>query len=214
MTEERKALVERAKAERRRFRRVSVDLDGKLFVPGDGREAPCKVLDLSPGGAQIRSDFVLPADTQLVLYVDGFGRLEGHVARPVEGAPPAEGCFGVKFNCSPLKRERIAEQLMLVMNKGVVEESALRRHERSSTGGMASFTRANGEVVACEVLDLSLSGVSLKTDNRAPIGETVLIGQMSGRVVRHHEKGVAIEFIRPSAERAPAEQRPRIALSS
>lgn len=214
MTEERKALVERAKAERRRFRRVSVDLEGKLFIPGDGREAPCKVLDLSPGGAQIRSDFTLPAETQLVLYVDGFGRLEGQVARPVEGAPTVEGCFGVKLNCSPLKRERIAEQLMLLMNKGVVEESSLRRHERTATTGMTSFTRSNGEVVACEVLDLSLSGVALKTQNRPPIGETVLIGQMSGRIVRYHETGVAIEFDRPSAERAPAEQRARFMASN
>lgn len=212
MTEERKALVERARAERRRYRRVSVDLQGKLFVPGEGRETVCKVLDLSPGGAQIQCDFVPAADTQLILYVDGFGRLEGSVARPAEGAPTTEGCFGVKLNCSPLKRERITEQLMLIMNKGVVDESALRRHERTATTGMTSFTRANGDVVACEVLDLSLSGVALKTQNRPPIGETVLIGQMSGRVVRYHESGVAIEFIRPTAERA--EQRPRIAASN
>ena len=211
MTEERKALVERAKAERRRYQRVSVDLEGKLFVPADGREAACKVLDLSPGGAHIQSDFMLPADTQLVLYGAGFGRLEGHVARPAEDAPASEGSFGVKFNCSALKRERIAEQLMLLMNKGVVEESVLRRHERASTGGMASFTRSNGEVVACEVLDLSLSGVSLKTMNKPPVGETVLIGQMAGRIVRHHEQGIGIEFVRPSADRAPAEQRSRLA---
>ncbi len=211
MTEDRKALVERAQAERRRFRRVSVDLQGKLFDPAQGREAACKVIDLSPGGAQVQSDSIPPPDTQLVLYVDGFGRFEGTVTRPAEDAPAPRTSFGVQFNCSALKRERIAEQLMLVMNKGMVEDKIIRRHDREPSGGMTSFTRPGGEVVACAVLDLSLSGVSLKTDSRPPIGETVLIGQMSGRVVRHHEQGVAIEFVR--SELAPAEQRPRVAVS-
>jgi len=208
MTEERKALVEQAKADRRRYRRVSVDLPGKLFVPADGREAACKVLDLSPGGAQIESEFEPEVETQIVLYVDGFGRFEGQVARAVGGG------FGIRFNCSALKRERIAEQLMLLMNSGIADVTALRRHERAPTPGTATFTRSSGEVVACEVLDLSLSGVSLKTDLRPPLGETVLIGQMAGRIVRHHENGIAIEFIRAAIERAPAEQRSRIAASN
>jgi len=45
------------------------------------------------------------------------------------------------------------------------------------------------------VLDLSVSGVSLKTNMRPPIGEFVLIGQMAGRVARHHEQGIGIEFV-------------------
>jgi hypothetical protein len=37
--------------------------------------------------------------------------------------------------------------------------------------------------------------VSLKTDVRPPIGEFVLIGQMAGRVARHHDQGIGIEFV-------------------
>jgi hypothetical protein len=48
--------------------------------------------------------------------------------------------------------------------------------------------------VACEVVDLSLSGLSLKTTVKPPIGEVITIGQVSGRVVRHHESGIAVEF--------------------
>jgi hypothetical protein len=207
MTEERKALVDRSKADRRRYHRVSVDLPGKLFNPANSREAACKVLDLSPGGAQVESDFEPELDSPIILYVDGFGRFEGQVTRPTGRG------FGVKFNCSALKRERIAEQLMLMMNRGMIDETVLRRHERAPKPGLATFTRSSGEVVACEVLDLSLSGVSLKTHHRPPIGETVLIGQMAGRIARHHENGIGVEFIRQSYERAPAEQRPRLAAS-
>jgi PilZ domain-containing protein len=194
MTNERERVVAEAKAERRKHRRVRVDLQGKLFVPADEREGNCRVVDLSPGGAQVVSDYVPAAESPIVLYIDGFGRLEGIVTRP------AAGNFGVRFVCSAMKRERIAEQLTLYMNKGTVDESVLRRHDREPTKGLAKFTRANGDVVACEVLDLSLSGVSLKTEIRPPMGEIVLIGQMAGRIVRHHETGIAIEFVGAPAQ--------------
>jgi hypothetical protein len=57
------------------------------------------------------------------------------------------------------------------------------------------------------VLDLSLSGVSLKTECRPLIGEMVLIGQTAGRVVRHHENGIALEFVTAHIEK-PSLDRP------
>jgi len=182
-------VIAKAKAERRRFRRVQVDLSGRLFVPADARESVCKIVDLSPGGASLTCELALEQGTQVVLYVDGFGRLEGTVARSDETG------FGVRFNCTPAKRERIAEQLILFMNRTLIDEKELRRYDRTPTKGIARFTRADGQVVACEVMDLSVSGVSLKTGVRPPIGEFVLIGQMAGRIARHHEQGIGIEFI-------------------
>jgi hypothetical protein len=206
MSVEKENVVAQAKAERRRYKRVPIDLQGKVFVPGDERDASCHIVDLSPGGAQVSCDLALPAGTTVVLYIDGFGRFEGVVARPVEASEQPAGHFGIKFHCSALKRERVAEQLMAYMNKGVVEDSALRRHERAPTKGLARFTRANGDIVGCEVLDLSLSGVSVKSDMKPPIGEVVLIGQMAGRVARHHETGVGIEFVGSPHERGTAER--------
>jgi PilZ domain len=200
MPKDRKNVVERAKAERRHFLRVRLELAGRFFLPSDNREAECKIVDLSPGGAQITSETVPGEDAQIILYVDGFGRLEGNVTRP------SEGSFGVNFHCSAAKRDKIAEQLTLYMNRDVVDEASMRRHDRAPTKGLARFTRANGEILSCEVLDLSLSGVSLKTDARPPMGEIVLIGQSAGRVVRHHENGIAIEFVSPQHEKASGEQ--------
>ncbi len=42
-------VVARARAERRRFRRVRIDLPGRLFTPADEREIALQVIDLSPG---------------------------------------------------------------------------------------------------------------------------------------------------------------------
>jgi len=189
MVADKEELVAKARAERRRYKRVPVSLSGRLFVPSESREAHCKIADMSPGGAHIACEIVPPQGTHVVVYIDGFGRFEGIVTRPDGSA------FGIQFNCSQHKRERVAEQLTLYLNGGNLSESSLRRHDREPTKGLARFTRANGDVVNCEVLDLSLSGVSLATDVRPPVGEFVLIGQMAGRVARHHESGIGIEFV-------------------
>jgi hypothetical protein len=145
---------------------------------------------MSSGGAAIACDIVPGRGTPVVLYIDGFGRFEGTVARHL-----GELGFGVAFVCTPAKRERTAEQLTLFLNKSLVDETALRRHERTNQKGFAKFTRVDGQIVHCEVMDISVGGVSLKTDIRPPIGEFVLIAQMAGRVARHHEHGIGIEFV-------------------
>ena len=178
-----------ARNERRRFRRVRVDLPGRLFTPADGKEAHCQIRDLSPGGAAIACEMLPEPGTQVILYVDGFGRFEGQVMRMDDSS------FGVYFACTALKRERTAEQLTLFLNKDMVDETVMRRHERTNQKGFAKFTRADGQIVQCEVMDISSSGVSLKTDVRPTIGEFILIAQMAGRVARHHEHGIGIEFV-------------------
>src|SRR5579883_2764578 len=184
-------------AERRRFQRVRVDLPGRLFNPVDSSESRCTVQDLSPGGAAIACETVPDAGTNLVLYVDNFGRFEGTVVRR-----DGDG-FGMAFAGTRSKRERTAEQLILFLNKSLVDDSALRRHERSSQKGFAKFTRADGQIAHCEIMDMWVGGVSLKTDIRPPIGEFVLIAQVAGRVARHHADGIGIEFVgqeRPAPE--------------
>lgn len=189
MSKNAEPVIAKAKAERRRFRRVRVDLPGKLFVPEDARESVCKVLDMSSGGAHLDCDLALELGSQVVLYINGFGRFEGNVARK-DGYGLA-----VRFASTALKRERTVEQLTLFLNRTLIDENELRRHDRTPTKGLTRFTRADGQLVPCEVLDLSMSGVSLKSEVRPPIGEFVLIGQMAGRIARHHTDGIGVEFV-------------------
>ncbi len=164
-------------------------MPGKLFVPAVTQEYACSVIDLSPGGANITVAAPLTLDTQIVLYVNSFGRFEGTIVRR-EGENA-----GVRFISTALKRERTAAQLTLFMNRASLDEADLRRDDRTPTKGLTRFVRHDGQVVPCEVLDLSMSGIAVKTDVRPPIGEFVLIGQLAGRVARHHDQGIGIEFV-------------------
>ncbi len=189
MTSEKVAVVDNSLAERRRYKREQVDLAGRQFEPAENREAQCKVVNLSPGGARVLSDVVPPPGALVVVYIDGFGRFEGSIARTEQNG------FGIQFNCSAHKRERLAELLNLHMSGSPLDKTTLRRHDRSPAKGNVSFTRADGNVINCKMLDISLSGVSVATEMRPPIGELVLISRLAGRVARHHDTGIGIEFV-------------------
>jgi hypothetical protein len=168
---------------------IRVDLPGRLFVPDDEREAPCRITELSPDGASLQCEMVPEAGATVVLYIDGLSRFESMIAR-CDG-----NVIDLKFVCTVAKRERTAEQIAALYNKDLNSGSILRRHERSHRHGCTQFTRANGHIVSCEVIDISVSGVSLRTDARPLIGEFVLIAQIAGQVSRYHEDGVGIEFV-------------------
>ncbi len=176
-------------AEKRRFRRISVEVPGKLFFPADNREEACTVADLSPGGASIQCGVKPEIGTHIVLYVDGFGRFEGEVARL-----NSKG-FGIAFTSTANKRERTAEQLTLFLNHALADQPLLTKRERTAHKSFTKFTRADGQVVNCEVMDISVVGVTLRTEVRPVVGEFVLIAGIAGKVIGHYEHGVGIEFV-------------------
>ena len=190
---DRDRVIERARADRRRYRRVDLNIAGRLFLPDDQSETPCHIFDLSPGGARIGAETPLTAGITVILYVGEFGRFEGTVVRLWGGD------FGVQFTCSTLKRERIAERLTVYLNRDRIDEDILGQPAPRSLRSLARYTRGNGQVVECEITDLSLRGVLLLSDDRPPLGERVVIGQMAGRVTQHLDHGIAIEFISPLA---------------
>lgn len=169
-------------AERRKQKRSSLKLQVR-FLMQDGSEHGGVVSDISVGGMNIVSD-VRPADgTIIIAYVEELGRLEGIVSR-------ADGNgIAVRLTLSALRRDKLEERL------GTGKKSSEgRRYHRESTSSVTRVLRADGREMAVRVIDLSLGGVSVESAEWPPLGEQVMVGKMRGRVVRHHESGVAIEF--------------------
>lgn len=72
-----------------------------------------------------------------------------------------------------------------------------RRAEDGELGqGTTVVLLGSGEEFDCRVLDLSLSGAAIQIDARPAIGERVRVGRTEGRVVRHTNEGIAVEFAR------------------
>lgn len=170
--------------------RTLVQVSGKLFVPAEESSVDCQVENLSASGAGVRCLEPPPLQTYIVLYVDHFGRFEGVTTRLLEGR------LGVRFVCTPAKQHLLEQDLVNYINSGALPTASQRRHTRlAHSKTIGSFTRPNGIQVSCEVRDISLQGISLRTNARPPIGELINLGQTYGRVVRHQDDGIAVRFM-------------------
>jgi hypothetical protein len=197
-------VIARALKERRRFRRVNVTVTGRLYIPATQEEAICTVKDISPGDACLLCELKQEPKGRAVIYLDNLGRFEGPIVRGKNGG------FVMTFSCSLQKREKLADQLTLEMNRHLLSEADLRRYDRveAAAGSFTHFTRSTGEQIRCEVLDLSLTGVSVRTELKPPVGEHILIGHRAGRVARHHADGIGIEFLGLSSAGEMAQETP------
>jgi hypothetical protein len=110
-------------ADRRRHRRVPVDIAGR-FMREDKQEYPCLVTDMSAGGLALATPAVAEIGERIIAYLDDFGRIEGVVARHLDGG------FAVKIVASLHRREKIVNQLTWLINRGRLGLSEERRHER------------------------------------------------------------------------------------
>jgi hypothetical protein len=175
--------------ERRRFYRAPLVVGGRMLDAG-GVEYDCRTADISPGDVRIASAAGQPrVGERVVLYLDGFGRVSGRVARTC-----GEGEVAIIFDFSVHKREKLAEQLTVAINKDIGVESP------AATTGKADVNAAqveleNGESYGCEILDFSLAGITVKTLKPPPLlGSWVRIGGIYGRVARLIEGGFAVDF--------------------
>jgi PilZ domain len=176
--------------EKRKYERISLSLKGQLFDPGDETEISCELVNLSAGGAALKTDSELPAGKHMVVYIEGFGRYEGTVV--VHG----NGTLALHFTIGELKRKRLAEMLHQFVSRGLPGITELRRFERTASSSSGEIVLENGNRLTCDILDISLDGASLKTDGRPEIGEVVALGRSLGRVVRHHRHGIAIQYVK------------------
>ncbi|NWH09647.1 MAG: PilZ domain-containing protein [Alphaproteobacteria bacterium] len=173
--------------EQRKYKRVKLELRLRFMLP-DGQEHTGQVIDISGGGLSIASAIRPESGTTVIIYLDQLGRLEGRVVRSHESG------FAVELKAPAVKREKIIESLMVLTNRIPSDPEDLRRHERVPGEGTTPLTLEDGTEAHCRILDLSISGISLETTARPPLGSNVTVGKSIGRVVRHHEHGIAVEF--------------------
>ncbi|MFV0280143.1 MAG: PilZ domain-containing protein [Rhodoblastus sp.] len=176
--------------ERRRHQRVKVSIAGRYMLENK-QEYPCRTVDASPGGLLIAGPTRGALGERVVFYFEELGRLEGVVVRN------AEAGFAVVLVLSPAKRERIADLLTWIANSETEDGVASRRHKRIVPKEKSALMLVEGRTaLPVEIVDVSVSGVGLRCDKLPPIDARVEIGRRSGRIVRHFNGGLAIEFSR------------------
>jgi PilZ domain len=181
-------LVLSLSAERRRFQRVPLNLQGRYML-ADGQEFPCQVTNMSPGGMALMASMAGEPGERVVAYVDHIGRIEGVIARRFPNG------FALSITSTTHKRDKLAAQLTWLANRHILPEQ--RRHHRvTPRDPSAQIILPNGAHIDVRVIDISQSGAGIATDQRPEIGALVTIGKTHARVARHIEEGFAVEFLR------------------
>lgn len=182
-------VLSRIVPDRRRYKRISVTLLGR-FMRENKEEHACRLVDVSAGGAAIASPVAVPVGERVVAYFDHIGGIEGVVVREFDGG------FAFNITATKHKREKLAAQLTWLANRSELGSDDGRRHDRiTPTNGEQSLQLAEGLVLSCRVLDVSISGASIATAARPELGTEVVLGKLRARVMRHHPQGFGVQFL-------------------
>lgn len=176
--------------DRRRHQRVKVSIMGRYML-ANRQEFPCQTIDMSVGGLSMAAPVRGAIGERVIIYLDGLGRVEGLISRHIEDG------FSMALSMSVNKRDKLADQLTWLANRARLGLPEDRRHERIEPRKRAnSMKLADGREYQVRLIDISLSGVAIHSDFKPPLNELVTIGNTRGRVIRHFDNGVAIEFTR------------------
>ena len=126
---------------------------------------------------------------RIIAYIDHIGRIEGKIVRKIEGG------FAITVGATSRKRDKLASQLTWLANRHILSLPEDRRHERHEPKNpITKLIMEDGSEHICRVMDLSLSGAAIKTKARPKPGQSVNIGKIRARIVRHLDDGLAVEF--------------------
>ncbi len=170
------------------FQNVEVNLHGRLMC-ADFNEFECVAVEMSPGEVLFKCAALPRLKERIVSYIDHIGRIEGKVKRLEDDG------FVISVQATERKRQKLAAQLTWFANKNELGLPEDRRHERIvPRNPNGEIKLADGEIYPCRIVDLSMSGAALELEVRPELGTQVVLGSMRGRVVRHFDDGIAIEF--------------------
>lgn len=176
--------------DRRKHFRAAIPLKAR-FLDENRKERPCLIINISAGGALLRAKAPPAVGEKIILYVDQVGRFEANVVRSDKQS------FAVSYEKRRAKNAKTADNLTEIMNRGrrATDRRKMPRIGQDETTDETTTVRLeDGKVRQCAILDISLTGASLEISPRPPLGSHVILGRMTAKVVRRHDKGVGVVF--------------------
>jgi PilZ domain len=186
--------------DRRRYPRFALSLPGRFMRP-DKLDYPCRLKDISVGGAAFITPTLPAVGEKIIAYLMHLGGLEGAVVRRTNDG------FAMSITATQRKRDNLAARIQLLISSTDLAETDERISPRTPTTGFARLMLADGTVLECPMLDVSGSGVSIVTPIKPAVGAEVILSNERAVVVRHHEEGIAVEFVNQRLEAEEAFKR-------
>ena len=155
----------------------------------DKLDYPCRIDNISIDGAAVATPAVLTVGEKIIAYILHLGGIEGSVVRRFDGG------FAMSFTATQRKRDKLAAQIWR-LNGADIAEAEEREHPRApGDRHLTLLLLPDGTALECPTLDISQSGASIVTPIKPPLGAEVIFANRPAAVVRHHDDGIAIEFV-------------------
>jgi hypothetical protein len=172
---------------KRRHPRYAISLPGR-FMRADKLDYPCQLIDISVESAAMTTPVPLQVGENLIVYLTSLGGLEGTVVRLFSGS------FAMTIKGTQRKRDKLAVQIPRLAAQSEIPEGEERAYPRVTADEHAMLVLPDGTTLVCPLHDLSISGASVVTPVRPELGTEVMLDKRRAIVVRHHERGIGVEF--------------------
>ena len=177
--------------EQRKHPRIDGDIEASILINGE-TNAVAQVRDVSAGGIAFHYGDPVALGDQIIARLDGGARLEGDVVRLFDGG------FAIALEMSEHKRQRLTETIDRARARGrALDKLNLERRLAARVAGMRQSVvcETADRRIPVRIIDMSLTGVAIETDERLEMDSMVVIGKMRGTVARIEGNRYGIQFL-------------------
>jgi hypothetical protein len=176
-------------ADRPDDKRIFVSLPGRYSL-GDPRMFACRAVNISTHEVTVAAPVTADIGVRVIADIEQLGRLRGSIIRVFKLG------FAMSVEANDQEREMLATKINWVERNKDFEIIENRAHARFiPRHPLSLLTLADGAVLPCFVVDISVSGAAISADVVPKIGAVLAVGTVVGRVVRYVVGGFAVQFI-------------------
>jgi hypothetical protein len=133
-----------------------------------------------------------PIGERVILQVEQFGRVEGKIIRVLDHG------FVMAVIAGEDERAKLLGKIVWLDQHINYEKLDDRRNKRIvPRSPHSTIVLADGSVLSCFVIDMSVSGAAVSADITPEMGMPLAVGTVVGRVARQFAGGFAIQFMEP-----------------
>lgn len=165
-------------------------LANKRNLRAERREFACRTISVSTEAIALLGPVKGAIGERVIAHFDELGKIEGHVARLIPDG------FVMTVIMALDKRDRLAAKIDWLDKHRNYKLPDDRKFKRViPRNPLSTMMLADGSMMGCFVIDMSISGVAVSADFTPQLGDVMAVGKIIGRVVRQFPEGFALRFI-------------------
>jgi hypothetical protein len=181
--------------DRRDDRSTFVSLAGRYSLAdstktqSEPRQFACRVVNISTSEMALAAPVAGKRGVRVIADIEQLGRLTGPIIRVFKLG------FAMSIEANDQERDVLSSKIDWIERNKDFEIADNRTHGRFIPRRPHSLLiLADGSVIPCFVIDISVSGAGVSADIMPKIGTVLAVGKVVGRVVRHFSGGFAVHF--------------------